>query len=406
MKFIYTARDENGKVINGLLEAATHEAAVSLLQQSGLIILRIEQKPEEAWYLRAITRAFQRVGLKDISIFTRQLATLLEAQVSILEALQTVYNQTFNTILRETLFDIYNDIQAGLNFSDALSKQPHVFSSFYVNMVKASEFTGRLDEALLYLADYYETQEAISKKIKNAMIYPTFIVGLFIVVVAVMVTVVIPQLSSVILESGIKFEELPFMTRVLFSLGSFFQHYYLLVLTFSIGGIIFLVRYFISEEGQIFLSTLFLNFPVIGQFFKNLYISRFTETFSVLLKGAIPVAQALEISGDVIGNLYYQGVIYNIAQGVRQGESISNLLVQYPEYFPALVSQMVAVGEKTGRLEELLKKIAQFYARELEGMVNSLTEIIQPVLIVLLGILVGGLIAAIILPIYQIAQQF
>lgn len=407
MKFSYTARNKEGQIVNGILEAATQEAAVALLQQSGLITLKLEKKAEELlWYDRLVNSLFNKVGLKDVAIFTRQLATLLSAQVSIVEALQTIYNQSANPLLREGIFAIYSDIQAGLSFSEALSKHGNIFSTFYVNMIKASEFTGRLDEALVYLADYYESQEAVNKKIRNAMIYPIFIITLFAIVIVVMVTVVVPQLSSVILDSGVSLAELPLMTRILFSLGDFFQQYYLLVLVFILGSIFLVVRYFSSEEGQMFLATLFLNAPILGSFFKNLYIARFTETFSVLMKGAIPVAQALEISGDVLGSVYYQQIIYEVAEGVRQGEPISDMLNRYPEYFPPLVSQMVAVGEKTGKLEELLKKIAQFYSRELEGLVNSLTEIIQPVLIVFLGVLIGGLIAAIILPIYQIAQQF
>ena len=298
------------------------------------------------------------------------------------------------------------DIQAGLALSDALAKHRQLFSPFFINMIKASEFTGQLSESLLYLADYYETQEAIDKKVKGAMVYPVFVVSTFAAVAVIMITVVVPQLSKVVLESGVLFSELPLMTRVLFSLGDFFVRYYFLAIGFILGGAFLLTRYFNSEEGKMLLATFSLKIPIIGPFLKRLYISRFTETFSVLLKGAIPMAQSLEISGDVIGSLHYQRVIYEIAEGVRQGQLISHMLNQYPDYFPPLVTQMIAIGEKTGRLEDLLRKVSQFYNRELETVVNSLAEIIQPVLIVLIGILIGGLIAAIILPIYQIAQQF
>ena len=405
MKFTYSARNEKSQIINGILDAATQEAALVALQRAGLVVIKLEKKQNDQWYFKAFG-FLQKASLKDLSIFTRQLATLLEAQVSIVESLHTVANQTTNPVIREAALEMEADIQAGLAFSDALAKHVHLFSPFFINMIKASEFTGRLDESLLYLADYYETQEAINKKVKNAMIYPIFVIGLFIIVIIIMVTVVVPQLGRVILESGVPFSELPLMTRILFAVGDFFTKYYVMALGF-IGGIVFLlIRYFNSEEGQLFLSIFFLRVPIIGPFLKRLYISRFTETFSVLLKGAIPVAQALEISGDVIGSLHYQSAIYQIAEGVRQGQPISEMLGQYPEYFPPLVSQMIAIGEKTGRLEDLLRKVAQFYNRELEALVNSLAEIIQPVLIVMIGILIGGLIAAIILPIYQIAQQF
>jgi type IV pilus assembly protein PilC len=405
MKFIYSARNDKSQVVNGLLEAATQEAALAALQRAGLVVIKLGKKPAEPWYLKFFG-FLQKASLKDLSIFTRQLATLLGAQVSIVESLETVARQTANPVIKETVLEMGADIQAGLSFSDALSKHGHIFSPFFINMIRASEFIGKLDEALIYLADYYETQENINKKVKNAMIYPAFVVGLFIVVIIIMVTIVVPQLSRVILESGVEFADLPLMTRILFSVGDFFTRYYVLALGFVVIITVLLVRYFGSEEGQMFLSTLFLKVPIVGPFLKRLYISRFTETFSVLLNGAIPVAQSLEISGDVIGSLHYQNVIYGIADGVRQGQLISDMLSQYPDYFPPLVAQMIAIGEKTGRLEELLRKVAQFYNRELEALVNSLTEIIQPVLIVIIGILIGGLIAAIILPIYQIAQQF
>lgn len=405
MKFSYSAKNQKGEIVSGMLEAAHQDAAITVLQQAGLIVLKITKKEESSWYAQFLTQ-FQTVGLKDISIFTRQLSTLLEAQVSLVDALQTVYNQTSHPVLRDVIFDIYSDIQAGISFSDALGKQERVFTLFYVNMVKAAEITGRLDSALQYLADYYEQQAYVNDKVKGAMMYPAFIIGLFVVVISIMVTVVIPQLGSVLLESGVTIDQMPLMTQILFGVGTFFQNYSLLAGSIVLIAGFFLVRYFLTEEGKLLLSTLALHVPIIGTFLRQVYVSRFAETLSVLLKGGIPVASALEITAAVVGSVYYEEVINDVAKGVRQGETISGVLAQYPEYFPALVSQMVAVGEKTGQLEELLRKIALFYNREVESMVNNLTEIIQPVLIVALGALVGGLIAAIILPIYQVAQRF
>jgi len=387
------------------LEAVNQDAAITLLQQAGLTVLKIEQKREGAWYEKLVL-PFQRVSLKEVSVFTRQFATLLEAQVPLIDALQTVYAQSTNLMLREVIFDMYSDIQAGLSFSDALAKYDKVFSPFYANMIKAAEMTGRLDSALLYLADYYEQQAYVNTKITNAMIYPVFILVLFVAVVAIMVTVVIPQLGTVILESGVTLDELPMMTQILFGAGSFFTKYIAVVVAVLLGLVVVLVRYFSSEEGKLLASTILLKLPVFGGFLQRMYVARFAETLSVLLKGGIPVASGLDIVAHVIGSVYYQEAVEQIAQGVRQGETISALLLKYPDYFPPLISQMVAVGEKTGRLEELLKKVALSYTREIESLINSLTEIIQPILIVALGVLIGGLIAAVILPIYQVAQRF
>jgi len=405
MKFAYTGKNTQGKVQSGLLEAVNQDAAITLLQQAGLIVLKIEQKREGAWYEKLVL-PFQRVSLKEVSVFTRQFATLLEAQVPLIDALQTVYAQSTNPMLREVIFDMYSDIQAGLSFSDALAKYDKVFSPFYANMIKAAEMTGRLDSALLYLADYYEQQAYVNTKITNAMIYPVFILVLFVAVVAIMVTVVIPQLGTVILESGVTLDELPMMTQILFGAGSFFTKYIAVVVAVLLGLVVVLVRYFSSEEGKLLASTILLKLPVFGGFLQRMYVARFAETLSVLLKGGIPVASGLDIVAHVIGSVYYQEAVEQIAQGVRQGETISALLLKYPDYFPPLISQMVAVGEKTGRLEELLKKVALSYTREIESLINSLTEILQPILIVALGVLIGGLIAAVILPIYQVAQRF
>ena len=405
MKFAYTGKNTQGKVQSGLLEAVNQDAAITLLQQAGLTVLKIEQKREGAWYEKLVL-PFQRVSLKEVSVFTRQFATLLEAQVPLIDALQTVYAQSTNPMLREVIFDMYSDIQAGLSFSDALAKYDKVFSPFYANMIKAAEMTGRLDSALLYLADYYEQQAYVNTKITNAMIYPVFILVLFVAVVAIMVTVVIPQLGTVILESGVTLDELPMMTQILFGAGSFFTKYIAVVVAVLLGLVVVLVRYFSSEEGKLLASTILLKLPVFGGFLQRMYVARFAETLSVLLKGGIPVASGLDIVAHVIGSVYYQEAVEQIAQGVRQGETISALLLKYPDYFPPLISQMVAVGEKTGRLEELLKKVALSYTREIESLINSLTEIIQPILIVALGVLIGGLIAAVILPIYQVAQRF
>ncbi|OGY39343.1 MAG: hypothetical protein A2418_01600 [Candidatus Brennerbacteria bacterium RIFOXYC1_FULL_41_11] len=405
MKFSYSAKNDRGELKSGLIDAFSEEAAIAMLQKAGLVILKLEKSKEET-FAQKVSFGLNKINLKTVAVFTRQLATLFEAQVSITESLQTVVNQSDNPVLKNALYQVYTDIEAGMSFSDSLSKHPYAFSSFYVNMIRAAELTGRLDSALAYLADYYDAQAIISSKIKNAMIYPVFLLGLFAVVIGIMVSVVIPQLGSVILESGIPFSELPVMTRLLISMGGFVQDHFLIILAFILGGIFILYKYFSSEEGRMSLGTILLGLPIFGSFLKRIFVSRFTETFSVLLKGSIPVAQALEISADVVGNPYYQEAIYNVADGVRQGDNISDLLQQYPDFFPPLVSQMIAVGEKTGKLEELLSKVSKFYSREVESLVNNLTEIIQPVLIVFLGVLVGGLIAAVILPIYQIAQQF
>lgn len=405
MKFSYSAKNDQGELKNGTIESFSEESAIDLLQKAGFVILKIEKAKEQSISERAFS-FLSGVKIKDLAIFTRQMATLFEAQVSIRESLLTTREQTENQALKEAIYQVYSDIESGLTFSDSLSKYPDVFGTFYVNMIKAAEITGRLDSALNYLADYYDTQSAINSKIKNAMIYPLFMIAMFGVVISIMVSVVIPQLSGVISDSGVGFSELPIATQMLFKMGDFFQSYWYIVISFFLGIVYLLFRYFSSEEGKMMAGSILLGMPIIGEFLRKVYVARFAETFSVLLKGNIPVAQAIEISSQVVGSAYYEEIIFEVARGVRQGKSISEMLAVYSDYFPPLVSQMVAVGEKTGRLDDLLSKLSKFYSREVELLVDSLTEIIQPVLIVVLGVLIGGLIGAVILPIYQIAQQF
>jgi type IV pilus assembly protein PilC len=238
------------------------------------------------------------------------------------------------------------------------------------------------------------------------MIYPIFVLVMFLVVIIIMVVVVIPQLEGIITESGITPDELPTISKIMFGVGSFLKNYYLGIIAAIAVIAIVVVNYFKSEEAQGLASTIFLNFPVIGNFLKKLYISRFAETLSVLIKGGIPIVSALEISANVIGNNFYEDVIFKIAQGVKEGGNMSSLIMNYPDFFPPVVSQMMAVGERTGTLDEILNKIAKNYTREVDELAGSLAEIIQPILIVFLGILVGLLVAGVIMPIYQIAQQF
>lgn len=405
MLYTYTAKNKNGEIISGNLDALSEESAVSILQQAGLVVLKLERKEEEKKYSKSLS-FFERVSLKDLSVYTRQLSILMEAQIPLIESLNSLANQVTNSVLKSITIQINNDIEAGLSFSDALSKYPAVFSDFFVNMIKASELTGRLDSSLSYLADYYEAQDKLNSKVKNAMIYPIFVLVMFLVVIIIMVTVVIPQLEGIITESGITPDELPTISKIMFGVGGFIRDYYWGIIIVIAIIVFIIINYFKSEEAQGLASTLFLNFPVIGNFLKKLYISRFAETLSVLIKGGIPIVSALEISANVIGNNFYEDVIFKIAQGVKEGSNMSSLIMNYPDFFPPVVSQMIAVGERTGTLDSILDKISKNYTREVDELAGSLTEIIQPILIVFLGILVGLLVAGVIMPIYQIAQQF
>jgi type IV pilus assembly protein PilC len=344
------------------------------------------------------------VSVRDLSIFTRQLSTLLQAEVPLVDALRTMFQQTRNTYLKEAVFDVLSDVEAGASLSQAFSRHEAIFSDFFVQMVRSAEITGRLQEVFAYLADYLETQSLLNAKIRGAMIYPAFVLVLFAIVIGVMVLVVIPQLKQVFVESGLEFSKLPFVTRVLFGIGDFTRSYGI-PLVFSIFVAVGAVRsYLRSAEGKMLFDFAVLRLPYFGDIARKVYLSRFSETTSVMIKGDIPVAQALEIAGDVVGNAQYRYLIFEAAEAVRRGELISSALARSEREFPALVTQMIAIGERTGRLDELMHRVSEFYAREVERVLANATELIQPILIVVLGVFVGLLIGAVILPIYQLAQ--
>ncbi len=402
MKFRYKARTENGELQVGLVEAPTREAGLNILTGHKLYILSIEEAERKGWQAEFFN-FLNRVSDKDLMIFTRQFATLLEASVPLGDAVFTLENQTRNTILKETITEVKADIDSGLSLSQALEKFGNIFSDFYVNMVRAAEITGQVESAMSFLADYIEKQVALNSKVRNALIYPVIMIILFFIVVAVMGAVVLPQIGSVFSELGVN---LPWFTKLLIVGGTFIANWWwAIMITLGFFGI-FIYDYFRTEEGKIVFEEFVLRMPLFSRLLKELYVSRFAESLSVLVRGGIPIVQAIEITGHTIGSTVYQELLHETAEDVRRGELLSQSLAKKEEFFPPLVSQMVAVGETTGRLEELLVKVSTFYTREVDDLVGNLVELIQPVLMVVIGILVGILFASILIPIYNLVSTF
>ena len=401
-RFRYKARNKIGELQVGFVEGVDHNTATNVLMSHGLFVLSIEDVERKQWYNRLLG-FFNRVKTKDIMIFSRQFATLLSAKVPLNDALLTIQNQTTNPTLKEVVIELGGDVDAGLSLSQAMEKHSSVFSIFYVNMVRSAEVTGRVEEATTYLADYIEKQTALVSKVKGALMYPIIMVILFITVGGIITTVVMPQIGPIFEESGV---ELPFVTRLLVSSGEFLAAWWWLVV-FGLGFIIFVfVDYFRTPEGKVVVDELVLRIPGVAALLKHLHVARFSESLSVLLKGAVPVAQAVEITGQTMGSAAYGDLLQQTAVDIRKGELLSQSLGKHPEFFPPFVSQMIAIGEKTGRLEELLGRVSAFYTQEVNNMVSNLVELIQPILMVVIGILVGGLFASILVPIYSLVQTF
>ena len=402
MKFKYTARTKNGELQTGNIDAGTREAALNILSQHELFVLEVSSVATEHWYDR-ISSYFNRVKNKDLVIFTRQFATLLESKISLGDSLRTLFQQTANARLKEVIFDLSSDIEAGLSLSQALGKNPAVFSEFYVNMVRSSEVTGRMDEVMLFLADYLEKEFGLLVRVRNALIYPFVVVGLFFVVAALMVFFVIPTIAPIFAESNV---QLPIFTRILIGTSNFLLVWWWAALFALIALVIFGLDYIRTPEGRAVSDELKMKIPVIGELLKKLYVARLCEAVSVLIQGGIPATQAVEIASHTVGNVVYRDLLHSVAESINSGELMSGAFSHDRDHFPAILVQMVAVGESTGRLEEMLKKVSKFYTTEVDSLVSNLVELVQPLLMLVIGLMVGLLFASMLLPLYDLAKSF
>jgi len=399
--YTYEARTKRGEVEGGRVEAADKRAAVETLQRQGLVVVAIEEKREVPIYARRI-KFFERIKIKDIVIFSRQLTTLFEAEVPLVTSLQTVAKQTGNTLFREKIFEISSDIEGGSSLSDAFGRHKDVFSEFYVNMVKAGETSGKLDEILIYLGDHMEKEYAVISKVRGAMIYPAFVVAGFLIASSVLLIFVIPQLTGILLQSG---KELPTITNIIVVTSDFLRAFWPFLLLGIVGGIIGFVRYIKTETGKKIWDRVQLKLPIFGPILTRVYLFRFAESLSTLIEGGLPITRALEISRDVVGNTVYKAVLDEARDSVRRGGTIGATLALYNEV-PSLVTQMVVVGEQAGKLVAVLRNVARFYQREVDNATDNITSLIEPILITTMGIGVGLLVAGVMIPIYNLVGSY
>lgn len=402
MKFKYQARNKDGELQVGFVESYSQAGAADVLVSHGLYVLSLENTDREN-ILDKLLSAFKHISLTDMMIFTRQFATLLEAKVSLADSMKNLQKQTRSAMMKEVIHEITADIDSGLSLSQAFERQKDVFSEFYVSMIRSAEITGRLEEAVVYLAAYVEKQKLWRARIINALIYPVILVVMFLGIVLLMVTMVLPNIKPILMEAG---TALPWYTTVVLNGGDFIINWWWAVLLGVIPIVMFFLEYIRSDEGKVVLDEVLLRVPVFGKLFSRMYIARFAESLGILIQGGIPIAQALEITSRSIGSNVFQDILHEVSDRVRGGELLSTALERYDYYFPSLVSQMIAIGETTGRLEELLGRIATFYTREVDDIMGRLGELIQPLIIGVIGIFVGFLFASILVPIYNLVKSF
>ena len=395
--FEYKARSKEGEVRSGVIEASSEEAALDLLQQKNLIILSINKYSGTGW-LRMQLPLGGGVTTKDVVIFSRQLATLFEARIPVVQSLQTLISETSKPVLRAAIADVLSDVGGGLALSQAMAKHPNIFSSFYISLIRSGEESGKLQEIFTYLADHMERSYYLTTKARNALIYPAFVFLAFIGVLVVMLVVVVPRLISIFEETG---QGVPFYTQAIIYLSLFLRQWGLAVLLVAVAGAIFLWRWSFTRGGKIFFHRLQINFPIVGELYRKLFMTRLTDNLRTLIISGIPIVRALEVSRDVVGNVIYQKAIEEAIESVKAGSTISAALEKTPE-IPVLVTQMIRVGEASGRLDFILGSIAKFYQREVDSALESLVALIEPALIVFLGVGIGVLVASIMVPLYNL----
>ena len=399
--FAYKVRDKSGKVREGSLEGTSRSAVVAALREGGMVPLKVEEESSSALQMEIkIPGLSDRVKGKEVAIFARQFATMVNSGLSLIRTLSILEEQTENKALGKVIGDVRADVEKGSSLSAAMEKHPKVFSDLFVAMIKAGEVGGVLDETLDRLADMMEAAHALRSKVKSAMAYPVVVLLLVVSIVTAMLAFVVPMFEGMYAELG---GDLPVPTKILILAGNLLKQFWYLALGATVGGIIGFRRWITTDSGRGAWDAMKLKFPIFGGLVRKTALSRFSRSLSVLSRSGVPILTALDIVAQTSGNRVMANAIDDVMASVKQGESLAAPLDQHP-VFPPMVSQMMTVGEETGALDEMLGKVADFYDREVDDTVAALTSLIEPLLIIVLGVTVGGILIALYLPMFNVAS--
>ena len=396
--YAYKVRDKQGKTLEGTLDAESTTLVANRLRQMGYVPISIDKKSTGMNTEIKLPGFGGKVKLKDVAIFCRQFATMINSGLNLLRALSILEQQTENKALAEIIREVRTDVEKGSSPTQAFGRHPKAFNRLFVSMVKAGETGGVLDSVLLRLAETIEKQVELRGKIKSALTYPVAVFILVILIVAAMLLFIVPTFT--VLYEGLG-GQLPLPTRLLISVSTILTKYFFVVILIA-GAAIFALRRFVkTDRGRDIKDRLVLKVPLFGKLMHKTAIVRFARTLSVLQTAGVPILESLEITSETCNNTVIARAITDIQEGVRVGEGIGKTMVQH-EIFPPMVTQMTAVGEETGALDEMLGKVADFYEQEVEAMVDALTSLLEPLMIVVLGGAVGGMVVALYMPMFNI----
>lgn len=402
MLYHYTSLGAEGKTTEGDIEGMSLDNAILLLQKKGITIVNIKEKDDgKGGDIFGDLKIFKKkIKTKDVVVFSRQVATLFQAGVSALKAFRLLAQENENETLAEQLVGVSDDIEGGVSLSEALAKRPELFSNFYVNMVRAGEESGKLNEVFMFLADYLDRDYEMTQKIKKALTYPAFVIGTFFAIMIGMLTFVIPKMANLFAEGGAK---LPTVTVIVLFVSDLFVKYYAVSFpTFAVICFLF-YKWSKTEEGSYTIDEISTKIPVIKTLQQRIFLQRFADNMNTMLTNGVPIVKALDITATIIENKIYKEIAVRVSQKVQVGKSLSKALYEEP-LVPNILVQMVHIGEETGELGYILKNLAIFYRRELDTTIDTMIGLIEPAMIVSLGLGVGVLVSAVLIPMYSLSS--
>lgn len=397
MKYIYQARTKEGNIETGTVEASSKEAAAFLLQKYNIFVTSIKEK-NTAFNLHGDIAFFSKVSTKDLAIFSRQLAVMLQSRVPVTQSLKSLAVQTKSVSFKEKIMKIAQMVEEGNPLSEAFATYPETFNIFYVSLVKTGEASGKISESLAYLSEHLEREHDIVSQIKSALIYPAFVIAILFVVVLIVTFFVMPRLIELLKQTTSK---PPVFTQLMINFYGFLTNYGWIVLIGFASLVIFIIYYFTTKEGKKRYDALSLKIPFLSGFLKKIFLVRFAENISTLIGAGLSINKALAITKDTVNNSVYKKMIAETEAGVSEGQKMSSVLIRYPDYAPPFVVQMIQVGEETGKLDQNLLEIVTFYNKEVNRAVATFTALLEPILIIFLGAVVALLAVSVIEPLYS-----
>lgn len=396
--YTYSAKDKTGKTLSGVLDMPDEKSVISSLREQGLIPVSVGiEKTKKKVSIKG--RLGGRIALGELVLFSRQMATLIDAGIPLVQGLDILTEQIENKSFKAVVMTVKEDVAAGASLNEALGRHPRAFSPLFVNMVRAGESSGALDDIMERLATYLEKTDSLLRKVRSAMIYPCVVATMAVAITLVLMIYVIPVFKSMFADLG---GELPLATRILVAISDFLIHFMIIWVSAVVAGITMLVRFIRTKRGREMFDTFKLKVPIFGTIIRKVAVSKFSRTLATLLKSGVPILTALEIVGKSSGNVVIERAVQRVKESIHEGENISGPLMR-SKVFPPLVVRMIAVGEQTGELEKMLTKIADFSDDQVDAAVSGLTSLIEPLIIAFLGIVIGGIVICMFLPIFKIS---